>query len=97
VSSPNLSLSSKRKRSQKKDRGPRRKKKRSILELLITNTESVDLTGDSDGEKANESSDLSLSLSPPRFNLAELEEALEEDHWWPGSGTYDPNIQQETV
>lgn len=97
VSSPNLSLSSKRKRSQKKDRGPRRKKKRSILELLITNTESVDLTLDSDGETASESSDLSLSISPPRFNLAELEEALEEDHWWPGSGTYDPNIQQETV
>lgn len=97
VLSPNLSLPSKRKRSQHKDRCPRRKKKRSILELLITNVESVDLTHDSEGETASESLDLSLSRSPSGFSLVELQEALEEDYWWPGSGTYDPNIQEETV
>ncbi|OQD79737.1 hypothetical protein PENANT_c045G01010 [Penicillium antarcticum] len=97
VPSPNLSLPSKRKRSQHRDGGPRRKKRRSILELLITNIESVDLTLDSDDEIPSEASGLSLTGSPSRFNLAELQEALEEDHWWPSSGTYDPNIQQETV
>ncbi|KAJ5775977.1 uncharacterized protein N7511_000988 [Penicillium nucicola] len=99
----NLSMSSKRKRSHKKDRGHRRKKKKSILEMLVTkNNESVDLTGDSDDDDDDDDTTSHTSnsspLGPPcTFNLVELQEALEEDYWWPGSGTYNPNIQQETV
>lgn len=65
----------------------RRRKKRRLARMqhIITHTGSIDLTLDSDSE------------TPCQFQMEELLEALEEDHWFPESGSIDPNITVETV
>ena len=67
-------------------REKRRRKKRRLLKMqpIISNTESIDLTLDSDSED-----------SRPRLDLQELMWALEEDYWWPDSGSIDPNFPKD--
>jgi WD40 repeat protein len=66
----------------------RRKKRRlSKMKPIINNTESIDLTMDSESE----------SLCPYHFDLEQLLEALEEDYWFPDSGNIDPNFTEEIV
>jgi WD40 repeat protein len=64
----------------------RRHKKRRLLKMMpiISNTESIDLTMDSDSEQRH-------------FQLEQLREALEDDNWFPPSGQIDPNFTTETV
>ena len=65
----------------------RRRKKKQLLKMqhIIRNTESIDLTLDSDTDTSG------------RYNVEHLLEALEEDHWFPESGSIDPNITAETL
>ncbi|PLB43104.1 WD40 repeat-like protein [Aspergillus steynii IBT 23096] len=69
---------------------PKRRAKARSREPLIVNMEGgvIDLTGDTDSE---ELADASPGLGLDR--VKELEEALDEDFWWPPSHSIDPNIQ----
>ena len=55
---------------------------------MKTEPEIIDLTLESDPEEI---------ASPSIFEtvLGELEEDIEEDFWWPASGTIDPNFPKE--
>ncbi|KAJ5562283.1 hypothetical protein N7461_001044 [Penicillium sp. DV-2018c] len=68
----------------------KKKNVRRISYPIISNTEYVDLTLDSDSETEKKP-------SLPRFDLNELLEELEDDNWFPGSGEIDPNFQKEIV
>ncbi|KAB8234630.1 WD repeat protein [Aspergillus alliaceus] len=68
--------------------------------------EIIDLTGDSDiecgiwpneGSPTLSSQDADIDLSGFDPVLTELEDKLEDDHWWPPSGFIDPNLQNGDV
>ncbi|KAF7593159.1 hypothetical protein BBP40_011872 [Aspergillus hancockii] len=74
--------------------------------LANTEIEIIDLTGDSDAERAKspdaDSSNLLSQDTERHFSgfahlLEALEESLEDDHWWPPSGHIDPNLREADV
>jgi WD40 repeat protein len=87
VDRPDESSGEERAQRLQAERKERRRKKRRLrrMQPIINNTESIDLTVDSESE------------SPHRFDLEQLLEALEEDHWFPPSGQIDPNFTEEIV
>lgn len=70
------------------DRSKRRAGKIDDRLIIKTEPEIIDLTLESDPEE---------NASPFTFErlLGELEEDIEEDFWWPASGTIDPNFPRE--
>ncbi|PWY79545.1 WD40 repeat-like protein [Aspergillus heteromorphus CBS 117.55] len=60
--------------------------------LTYIGSEMIDSTGDTDADE-DFSSTGNTHLAESRKTLQELEEELEEDFWWPHSGTIDANIQ----
>ncbi|PYI12135.1 WD40 repeat-like protein [Aspergillus sclerotiicarbonarius CBS 121057] len=55
--------------------------------------EIIDLTGDTDTDEEDNGPKADIHFAEFKTALKEVEEELEEDFWWPSSGTIDANIQ----
>ncbi|KAJ5655641.1 hypothetical protein N7507_007591 [Penicillium longicatenatum] len=88
-----------KKRKKQNDEKDREKRKKRRYGPVVSNVEviHIDLTGDS---PEPESANSILIPKPPRrgtlprlpSSTENLEDGLEDDHWWPDSGCYDANI-----